>query len=196
MKMKKKFVVILVLTMIMGMSMQVNRCFASEGSNDVPVTYTPTEDSVLKFNMNVIIKGDGYLLDGEQKLIGDSTVYVLKKGSLKVFKVIPSSGSYVKSIVFDGVDITRELENDVLSVNTKAHNTQLVITFANNVVNDTPQEEPKEPNQNTNRVPDRVVTGDSTSLKMITGILITSGIILLMITKKKKEEKESENGGN
>lgn len=193
--MMKKFAVLLCACVI-SVSASTGTCLAKEDSQDVPVTYSPSEDALARFNMQVIIIGGGSVFDGTQELTQSTNVYELKYKDQKIFKVAPQEGYYLKSIIYDGNDITDLINIDsTILITAMDHDTILTFTYEKKIVEE--EQPPKEDEKNhpavENKRSESIKTGDISNVsKMMAVTLLSGSIVFLILWKRKKDEEEEE----
>lgn len=189
---KMKKLVVLLCACVISVSASTGLCLAKEGSQDVTVTYSPTEDALARFNMQVIIEGGGSVFDGTQELTQSTTVYELKYKDQKIFKAAPQDGYYLKSIIYDGKDITSMLKADnTILITAMDYDTILTFTYEKIAVDEEqpPKEEETKPPVTENKNPSSIDTGDMTNVsKTIAVTLLSGSIIFLILWKRKKDE--------
>lgn len=115
MKIRKKieirlFLLVIVTLLIWFSSPIVN--INAKDTTEVIVEYTPSEEAIPQYKMKVYIEGDGYLLDGDQRISKPPKVYELAAGTRKYFQVVPENGATLLRAVYDGVDITDNVKSD------------------------------------------------------------------------------------
>lgn len=188
MKTRKKLSVLLC-ALTLAFAVQCVQTLAAEGNREVPVTYSPTEESLARFEMQVIIKGEGSVMDGSIELKNTSSVvYELKYGEQKTFQVKPAPGYRIASIVYDGKDITSQLVNGFITVTGMDYPTVLTFTYEK-IKSDTGNEGNK-PDTGDNGNKDTPNTGDHTNLTRFMVLGSVSAIMLLILLKRKKDQED------
>lgn len=193
MKPRKKLSVLLC-ALTLAFTVQCMQTMAAEGSREVPVTYSPTEESLARFEMQVIIRGEGSVMDGTIELKNTSSVvYELKYGEQKKFQIKPAPGYQIASIIYDGKDITSELVNGFITVTGMDHHTVLTFTYEK-IKSDTSNEGNKPDTGDTGNKDtpnkDTPNTGDHTSLTRFVVLGSVSAFLILILLKRKKDEEE------
>lgn len=162
---------LLILLMIFGT--QCKAIHAAEENHDVPVSYEAGEDGLARFQLQVIIIGNGSVFDGSQELRLQTSVYELKYKEAKVFRLAPDKEHHIKSVVFQGIDITDQLNTtNEIKIEGLDTDSKLVITY---------EKDERNPTDVGN-----VNTGDNQSIKLFTGTILVSGIVLSILIKKKR----------
>lgn len=140
-------------------------------SFDITVEYTPNEDALKQYKMEVSIEGDGYLLDGSQKISKQPQVYDLVAGTEKSFLPVPADGAAILSVLYDGEDITHKVKRDKrITVTGKDKDTVLKVTFS------------ESGKQN-------VSTGDDKNITGYLVIALLSTFTIYIIMRKRKKQK-------
>lgn len=174
MKIRKKnevrtFLVVVVSLLITLLCMSVHTYAA--GSIEVYVEYTPSEEALQNYKMKVCIEGDGYLLDGNQK-ISEPKVYELKAGTEKSFLLVKEGDAKVVSVTYDGEKITHKVGADNrLTVIGKEKDTELKISFSTNKKQS-------------------VSTGDDKSIGGYIMVITISVLALYMLVRYRKTQEE------
>lgn len=197
MKTRKKLSVLLC-ALTLAFTVQCVQTLAAEGNREVPVTYSPTEESLARFEMQVIIKGEGSVMDGTIELKNTSSVvYELKYGEQKTFQVKPAPGYRIASIVYDGKDITSQLVNGFITVTGMDYPTVLTFTYEK-IKSDNGNEGNKpdtgdngdKPDTGNNGNKDTPNTGDHTNLTRFMVLGSVSAIMILILLKRKKDQED------
>lgn len=123
---KKDLIIIFIISAILMSFGFKSDSYAANSSKDVIVTYVP---DIEKFNLVVTVEGDGHLLD-QGKDIGNKASYQLMKDEEQTFQIDEKDRASLKSIVYDGQDITGLLDkNGSLIIRGKAYDTTLIVNF-------------------------------------------------------------------
>lgn len=123
---KKDLIIIFIISAILMSFGFKSDSYAANSSEDVIVTYVP---DIEKFNLEVIVEGDGHLLD-QGKDIGNKASYQLMKDEEKTFQIDEKDRASLKSVVYDGQDVTNLLDkNGSLIIKGKAYDTKLAVNF-------------------------------------------------------------------
>lgn len=126
---KKNHIIILIISVILLSFGFKSDSYAANSSEDVIVTYIPDIGSIEKFNLEVTVEGDGHLLDQGQD-IGNKASYQLMKDEEQTFQIGEKDRTSLKSIVYDGQDVTELLDkNGSLIIKGKAYDTTLAVNF-------------------------------------------------------------------
>ena len=192
--MKQKVVsVIAIVTLLVTVAM-VNTFGVSAAQGNTTLNFTPPGSGTsTTYQMQVGITGNGSVFDGTQQLAGGIT-YQLQAGQSKTFRVQAQPGYVLQSVIFDGVDITSQVDvNGYITVQGKTYNTQLSFTF---VEDGTSGNTGGMPNNTTGGITGtatgsttggNIKTGDHTPWIALTAIFVVSSTVMVVMVYRKKK---------
>lgn len=119
---------------------------SAEQISNTDVNYVPI---ATLHEMQVIIVGDGCYKDGNINVCTSNQVYQLKQHDIKTFKLYPTKGYQVKSVLYDGESLNL-IETNKVQVSMKRKNTVLIFTFEKKIEDEIVQKPipPKDPPNN------------------------------------------------
>lgn len=148
--------------------------YAAEGKSSLSISYTHTQDADPTYRMYINIQGGGSVFDGSQELFLSGSIYLLKEGQEKTFRIAPYNGYQLVSVIYDHTIITNGVDgNGYVTVTSKAHDTELLFTFE--------------------KKSDNVKTGDQTqylilAIVLILAFMLIGTIFMLHIINKKEKQ--------
>lgn len=151
-KISTGYKVIVLTILVLGILVSAREAYAQ--SSSVTVQYNPGEVSPDPspipdgtYQMDVLVGEHGALYDGTAHIQGDQTIYELESGESKTFQLEPDDGYILDRIVFDGQNITSQVEADAFTVTMPDHSTQLEVLFREKPDDDKePTKEPDDDN--------------------------------------------------
>lgn len=155
-KISKALSILTVVTMLVSV---VTLCTISTNAaqqGNTTLGFTPPGEPAITYQLSVSIVGNGSIFDGTQEIIG-SIKYELSANQSKTFRVQPQQGYMLASVVFDNTNITNKVDMDGnITIQGKTYDSQLVITFEEELVAGVPPE-----NDDTSSGTDSIPPNDS-----------------------------------
>lgn len=169
----RKLITPFLLVLFMIFVTQHMKIYAVEGGQDVPVSYEASGNNLARFQLQVIIVGNGSVFDGSQELRKQINVYELKYKEVKVFRLAPDKGHHIKSVVFQGVDITDQLNTiQEIEIQGLDGNSELIITY--------------EKDEGNLMDVDSVNTGDDQRAYRFIGAILIAAIVMRTVIRKRR----------
>ncbi|MGX8833677.1 hypothetical protein ACWG0P_05630 [Amedibacillus sp. YH-ame6] len=209
---KRKYIVICTV-LVSFLSVQVYPVHAAEGSSTTIVTAEFPEEDLYKLEVHVgeggkVVKGDSVIENG-------IVIYQLSLDDDPSFTLVPNKGYKVKSAIYEKPlfnevqDITQQIKNSVITIDTEGTEMKLYITFEKMneepekpvepeepVVPERPDEDIEKPNveqpkEEIKRPSTAITTGDQTKMRQYIALFGLTGIILILVVKRKKDEEKN-----